>query len=124
MWRRSARGWTVIPGAPASTQIRTASSTLGVVPPRALRSVATLLTLTESLTIPRDVQPDDERLGEMLLHRADNGAGHGIDFALVPSFDHHTQQGFGSRIADHETPAAGEPFLDFVDRAGHRGNGL
>ena len=44
-----------MPGAPASTQTRTASSTLGTVPPRELRSVATLLTLTESLS---HEQPD------------------------------------------------------------------
>ena len=48
MWRRSARGCTVMPGAPAATQTSTASSTLGSRPPRELRSVATLLTLTDS----------------------------------------------------------------------------
>ena len=49
MWRSSARGWTVIPGAPAATATRAASTTLGTAPPRELRSVATLLTLTLSL---------------------------------------------------------------------------
>ena len=49
MWRRSARGCTVIPGAPAAMQTSTAASTLGVCPPRALRSVATLFTLTLNL---------------------------------------------------------------------------
>src|SRR5216117_3855316 len=48
MCRASARGCTVIPGAPDSTQILTASSTDGTDPPRELRTVATLLTLTES----------------------------------------------------------------------------
>ena len=46
MCRASARGCTVMPGAPASTIVRTASRTLGTRPPRELRSVATLLTLT------------------------------------------------------------------------------
>ena len=50
MWRWSSRGWIVIPGAPAATQTSTASTTLGTSPPRALRTVATLLTLTLSLT--------------------------------------------------------------------------
>ena len=45
--RRSARGWTVMPCAPARRQTSTASSTLGTRPPRALRSVATLLTFTD-----------------------------------------------------------------------------
>ncbi len=48
MCRSSARGWTVMPGTPASTHTLTASSTDGTVPPRELRTVATLLTLTES----------------------------------------------------------------------------
>ena len=46
MCRASARGWTVMPGAPAAMQTSTASRTLGTSPPRELRSVATLLTLT------------------------------------------------------------------------------
>src|SRR5437773_6768584 len=49
--RRSARRWTVIPGAPAATHTSTASRTLGAVPPREFRSVATLLTLMLSRTI-------------------------------------------------------------------------
>ena len=49
MWRASARGCTVIPGAPASMHARTASITDGIRPPRELRTVATLLTLTDSL---------------------------------------------------------------------------
>src|SRR5437773_6227317 len=48
MCRASARGCTVISGAPESTQILTASSTDGTDPPREFRTVATLLTLTES----------------------------------------------------------------------------
>ena len=56
MCRRSARGWTVMPGAPAATQTSTASSTLGTRPPRELRSVATLLTLTHNRTMHRHLQ--------------------------------------------------------------------
>ena len=46
--RSSARGCTVMPGAPAARHVSTASITLGIAPPRELRSVATLLTLTDS----------------------------------------------------------------------------
>ena len=42
---------TVMPGASASRQTRAASTTDGMAPPRLLRSVATLLTLTESLVM-------------------------------------------------------------------------
>jgi hypothetical protein len=42
----------VIPGDPAATHTRVASTTLGTLPPRELRSVATLLTLT--LNLARD----------------------------------------------------------------------
>ena len=42
-----------MPGAPAATQTRVASRTLGTSPPRELRSVATLLTLTLSLARER-----------------------------------------------------------------------
>ena len=48
MCRASARGCTVIPAAPAFSTTSTASRTLGIWPPRELRSVATLLTLTLS----------------------------------------------------------------------------
>src|SRR5580765_4764806 len=48
IWRRSARGCTVMPGAPAPMHVSTASTTLGSRPPRELRKVAILLTLTES----------------------------------------------------------------------------
>jgi hypothetical protein len=46
MCRSSGRGWTVMPCAPASTQVCATRSTSGTLPPRALRSVAALLTLT------------------------------------------------------------------------------
>jgi hypothetical protein len=36
-----------MPGAPAATQTSTASTTLGTLPPREFRSVATLFTLTD-----------------------------------------------------------------------------
>jgi hypothetical protein len=49
MCRSSARGCTVIPGAPASRHVVTASVTLGTFPPRELRRVAILLTLTDRL---------------------------------------------------------------------------
>jgi hypothetical protein len=42
-----------MPGAPASTQTRTASSTDGTAPPREFRTVAILFTLTDSFANPR-----------------------------------------------------------------------
>src|SRR5687768_14685675 len=56
MCRSSARGCTVMPGAPASIQTRAASITDGTRPPRELRTVATLLTLTESLIMKCKMQ--------------------------------------------------------------------
>src|SRR6185436_7740680 len=49
MWRASFLGCTVMPGAPACTHTSAAATTDGITPPRALRTVATLLMLTESL---------------------------------------------------------------------------
>ena len=46
-----------MPGAPAATQTSTASSTLGFEPPRELRSVATLFTLTDRRIIARGLGP-------------------------------------------------------------------
>src|SRR6187402_454212 len=69
MWRSSARGCTVIPGAPASRHVTTAAVTLGTRPPREFRSVATLLTLTERLIIANRVQYSPWRTwGAMELH--------------------------------------------------------
>src|SRR5687767_2847983 len=48
MCRASGRGCTVIPCAPASRHVSAACTTSGSVPPRELRSTATLLTLTLS----------------------------------------------------------------------------
>ncbi len=62
MCRASARGWTVMPGAPAATQVRTASSTDGTRPPRELRTVAILLTLTDSFTMPLESYRSHDRL--------------------------------------------------------------
>jgi len=59
IWRWSARGCTVIPPAPARTHACTASTTLGDVPPRELRTVATLLTFTlRRITPERFAQPE------------------------------------------------------------------
>src|SRR5262245_53914993 len=46
-----------MPGAPASTQALTASMTDGTLPPRELRIVATLLTLTDNRTIRARLSP-------------------------------------------------------------------
>src|SRR5579872_18779 len=64
-WRRSARGCTVMPGAPAARHVRTASITLGTFPPREFRSVATLFTLTLKRTIACS---SIQRSGGLLRH--------------------------------------------------------
>src|SRR5688572_22828793 len=75
MWRPSARGCTVMPGAPAAMHVDTAFNSSGSLPPRELRSVATLLTLTDSL-----------------IDRIDNLMGPQIDLLQVLPFEHHTHQ--------------------------------
>src|SRR5262245_51782263 len=121
MCRASARGWTVIPGAPASTQILTASSTDGRAPPREFLSVATLLTLTESLIngsglwtqgFSRETLTD--RVGDFFRPRR--------DFTLILSLNHDSKQRFGSGITNQETPISGEPRLDGRDDAVDVGN--
>src|SRR5262245_59164933 len=107
MCRASARGCTVIPGAPASMQTLTASSTDGTVPPREFLSVAILLTLTESLIngsrlgaqgVSRQVQAD--RAGNFVCPRG--------DLMLIFSFDHDAKQRFGSGISNQQTTVSGE----------------
>src|SRR6476660_1768885 len=60
MCRASARGCTVIPGAPASTHTPTASMTDGIRPPRELRTVATLLTFTDRRTNENSQLPNSQ----------------------------------------------------------------
>src|SRR4030095_4578162 len=73
MWRGAARGCTVIPGEPASRHTCTASVTDGTRPPRELRTVATLFTLTDSLItrvnsqLPTLAHPQAVRLGGVEL---------------------------------------------------------
>ena len=89
MCRSSARGCTVIPGAPAATQTRTASTTDRNVPPRELRSVATLLTLTLSLT-------------KLHFHGVRNLVRPAVNLLLVLAFNHHAEQRLGARIPDEQ----------------------
>src|SRR5713101_8449130 len=109
MCRRSARGCTVIPGAPAATHTSTASSTLGTRPPREFRSVATLLTFTESrvIAVPRSRfaarRSNEERRTthheryspEMLLDDVDDFLRPDADLVLMPAFEHHAQERLG-----------------------------
>src|SRR5471030_1196408 len=117
MCRRSARGWTVIPGVPAATQTSTASSTLGASPPRELRSVATLFTLTE-----RRIMISSQRsaicnqqfavcnpLARVFLDRLDDFLRPGADLVFVAPFDHHAEQRLGARVPHEQPPLAGDP---------------
>src|SRR5690242_15593894 len=99
MWRRSARGCTVIPGAPAAMQTSTASRTFGSRPPRELRSVATLFTLTESFVLS---------LSKMFPYDIDDLLGPAADLVLLLSLEHHAQQRLGSGVADQQAALAGD----------------
>src|SRR6185503_5764573 len=119
MCRRSARGWTVIPGAPASTQTRTASRTSGEWPPREFLSVATLLTLTDNRAIR-----GRGASAEMALHHVDDLLRPRADFVLVLAFEHHAQERLGAGVADEQTPVPGDARLDAGDRSRHLGHAL
>src|SRR5436853_318151 len=68
-----------MPGTPAFTQTRTASITLGTFPPREFRSVATLLTLTESLIMNRP----DASSAQMHLQGLHDFCGHCLYFTAA-----------------------------------------
>src|SRR2546423_6898313 len=129
MCRASARGWTVIPGAPASTHIFTASSTEGTLPPRELRTVATLLTFTESFAtyIVRHRAPWESGVGSLHSHHqvpldgVRDLLGPRRDLALVLPLDHDAQQRFGSRVANQQPPLPRQPRLDGGHHTGNLG---
>src|SRR5690349_1519422 len=132
MWRSSARGCTVMPVAPASRQTRTASITDGTDPPRELRSVAILLTLTESLGMRRISRIGKSGNLAILRRRSDSQAagpwisqfphlwssklpevlpdGIGdlvrpaLNLLLILAFEHHAEQRLGSRVAHQQPP--------------------
>src|SRR3989442_714355 len=89
MWRRSARGGTVMPGAPAATHTSAASTTLGTHPPREFRSVATLLMLMERRTIQHFL-----RSPKVFFDDVDNLLSPAANLVLVPPLEHHAQQRF------------------------------
>src|SRR5262249_21653328 len=114
MCRSSARGCTVMPGAPASTQTFAASSTDGSRPPRELRSVATLLMLTDSFTMAAL----DARGRTVARHGVRNLLGACGDLGGVAAFQHDPQQRFCSRVTDEQAPLPGKPLLDLLQHLG------
>src|SRR5262249_5925261 len=103
-------------------QIETASSTRGTQPPRELRSVATLFTLTDRRTI-----------GDALVLRGEpQFAPYDLgnlfsplpDLSVVLPFDHHPQQRLGTRIPDEEAALTADPALDLRNRRRHSRNGV
>src|SRR4029077_9534308 len=98
-----------MPGAPASRQASTASSTRGSRPPRELRSVATLLTFTLSFAMSAEVFLDD----------VDDFLRPAVDLVLTFALEHHAQQRFGAGVANQQPPLAGDPRFDPLDRLGH-----
>src|SRR5690349_4767140 len=106
-----------MPGAPASTQTFTASSTEGTVPPREFLIVATLLTFTESLTkLYGSGEVLADRLGNLLCPRR--------NLALILPFDHDAKQRFGSRISDQKPTVPGESRFNGRYHARHLRNCL
>ncbi len=85
-----------MPGAPAATHTRTASSTSGSLPPLELRSVATLLTLTDSFI---------DGIGNLV------GPVRSISLQVLP-FQHHAEERLRARIADEQPAVAAQPLFD------------
>src|SRR5690606_24181395 len=106
MCRSSARGWTVMPGAPASMVTRNASTTDGRRPPRELRSVATLLTLTDSRVMAS---------GKVRADRQRDFLRPGLDLVVLLALDHDAQERLGPRIANEQAALAVERRLDPAD---------
>src|SRR4029078_7577014 len=99
MCRSSARGWMVMPGAPALTQTRIASVGGGSAPPRELRSGATFSTfadsrgpVTSASLAPFPGPHTLARLAETLFHGLGNLLRPALDLLLIASLDHHPQQ--------------------------------
>ncbi len=98
-----------MPGAPAATHVSTASSTLGTAPPRELRSVATLLTLTDSADHALHLRRAfaRTRFGDLLGPR--------LDRRLILALDHDAQQRLGAGVAHEHAAAAVERGFDARD---------
>src|SRR5215831_5712906 len=115
MCRRSARGCTVMPGAPAAIQTSTASSTLGTLPPREFLSVATLLTFTERRIIAngefdhlviwlsdhfKSIQINNQVTrrsdAQIVLYNVHDFLGPRADLAILSSLEHDAEQGLGA----------------------------
>src|SRR5690606_31572927 len=109
MWRSSARGWTVMLLAPAARHVSTARITEGSGAPRELRSVATLLTLTDSSTI--SCHPS----GEMFADDGLDPSGPSVDDVLRGPFDHDAQQRLGPGIAHEHPPLSVERRFGLAD---------
>src|SRR4026209_379442 len=108
IWRASARGRPVIPGDPLATVTRTASMTLGMRPPRELRTVATLFTFTLS-------RKPVATSAQKLLYCAGDLGRPSLDLVLVPSLEHDPQQRLGARIPDQQPSVSAQSLFD----AGH-----
>src|SRR4051812_25838463 len=115
MCRWSSRGCTVIPGAPAARHVSTASGTLGTSPPRELRSVATLLTLTDRRIMKRtksmawtiDGSGHRRWIGvrqssQRHPYRFRNFLGPRLNGGLILALDHDAQERFGAGVAHQQ----------------------
>src|SRR5436305_15212034 len=100
-----------MPGTPAFTQTRTASITLGTFPPREFRSVATLLTLTESLIMDRPHASS----AQMHLQRLHDFCGHCLYFTAVLAFQHDAHQRLGAGEAHEQTAVPAQAVFHLLD---------
>src|SRR5262245_57607111 len=111
-----------MPWAPAARHTSTASSTRGTRPPRELRSVATLFTLTERriIELENGTGPEDW-LPEVLLRDVHDFLRPGANFRLSCSFEHHTEDRLGSGIANQQTSLSCHTLLDARNHPCHLG---
>src|SRR5262245_57822297 len=97
-----------MPGAPACRHVSTARVTLGSSPPRELRSVATLLTLTDRRIMNWSPDRPPDRHASFFRPRL-----HG---RLILALDHDAEQRLGARVAHEQPASAVERGLDARDR--------
>src|SRR5262245_17408001 len=112
-----------MPGAPASTQTRTASQTDGTWPPREFRTVATLLTLTDRWIIGygSSPEPSGSRRRRVFLDGIRDFIRPAVDLRSIAPLQHDAQQRLGARIADEQPTVTDEARFHRCDQAGDLG---
>ena len=106
MCRSSARGWTVMPGAPASTQ------TPDRVHHGRQRPAARVAQGRDLVDVDAELRMRTVHYSEMqCLTLSAISSRPALDLLLILAFDHHAQQRLGARVAHQQAPLAGERAL-------------